>query len=551
MRFNLPRITIADLEGGKPDWNDFVEEIAFFDRETLLHNLARIGILLRNDHFASFRVQNFLCQRFVSTELAAAINLVHKQRSGPIPIIFSPQAVLCLEKLVVRHGSEDGIRLERPEEYERVGRLVLTMNAFLDAEMDLGSSPESELRSMVIRQTFFNRKPRLDWAIARYWDLYVTLPSQFRTQCDIEKAYVEATGLNIEDTFAIGFGFISAWLKIEASNVDTQSIGIDPAEYFKESKIPSFKIDASLEQLVRDTSEHQAAIPSDVRTERKWEYHFRFAQEYPLVRLKSGLLVPLDLVFLLDKITSSIFYTIVNHFSNDRQFVNAFTATYGELFEEYVRRILKEIYQAALKHVAQGSVESGDALLFENGVLYVFEFKSTRVRLEARVTGDIGAYAVSLCRIFFKAAEQTHNVITRARKGDLDAAVSFEHQNVRRYQPVFVFEDALPQDPVTWRWYSSELVKRQLLQGSDVERPLLLCPEELEMLEPILKGAMKLEDLIDSKKSDSAYVDTSVHNFLLGTMLKDGEPENIRMNEKSDRAFDRIKEILFGSATRR
>lgn len=547
MRFHRRRITIVDITGRDPDWGHFLEEIAAFDRETLLLNLARMSILLRNEDFASFGVQNFLCQCFVSQAQASQINVVRRQEGGQGVIIFSPQGVLCLEKLAIRYGREGGIRLESPEEKERLGRLVLNVNAFLDADSSAGPSRVSELTSLVIRQAFFNRRPQLAWAVARYWDLYVTLPSQFQTisRCDVGAAYVKAAGLSIEEVLAIGFGFMSTWLEIDVSNAGTTPIGVDPTTYLKDTKLPPEKINAALSQLGRDWEEHLAAIPVDVRSEGHWEYRFRFAQERPLIRLKSGLLVPLDLVFLVEKVTSNIFYTIFNHFSSDRQFVNAFTAKYGELFEEYVRRILKEIYGGALKHLIQGGAERGDALLFDDGVLYVFEMKSTRVLLPARVTGDIKEYGDSLSRTLFKAAEQTQTVVGLARGGKLDIHASLDHRDIRLYQPVFVFEDELPQDPTTWRWYSSELAQRGLLQGSDVARPVFLCCEELEMLEHVLKGGTNLGDIIASKTKDPACVDTSFRNFLLSGVFKRSELENTRMRERFREVHDRFKGILF------
>lgn len=175
----------------------------------------------------------------------------------------------------------------------------------------------------------------------------------------------------------------------------------------------------------------------------------------------------------------------------------------------------------------------------------MFECKSSRVRFDARTTGDLEKYAATLDRTIFDAARQANGTIVESRKGDLDEVARFDHSQFRRYRPIFVIEDMLPQDPLIWSWYEKEFAKRGLLQSSDVDRPLLLTCEELEVLEPLLAGGLSLSTLIERKLADPAFKDTTFLNFLL-----DGAPErkdisNASMAKTLDQLFEKMTSMHF------
>ncbi len=532
-------------------WDDFLEEIRYFECERAFEILSRMEIFLAHEGFSKPEVQNALCEDFISSDYTRRVNDLDKTQ-GWSSIIFTQQAILNLKKLFLRYGVSGGSMIESTEDKLRFGRLVLTINDYIDNKPEQNEylKEKPQLASMTIRNLLFNRRTQPRYSMPRCWDMYVALPSQVstRTTFDMAATFMQATGLSIPEFLAIGFAFLGRWIGFNVTNLWTEHLGINHGTYFANTKIPQDKIKLALDEMCATWEEHVNAIPEDIRSEPQWEYRFKFAQRKPLVKLPSGLIAPFSLDFAVEKITANIYYTILNYVSPDDRKVNDFTSHYGEIFEAYIYRTIERMYPSEVKKVYYpNNEELGDALLPLDDWFFIFEFKTSRFLYEVRVTGDLEAFRKNLEKNLLKAAEQVERVIQIVSSGDVDEKIGIDHRKIQRFQPVFVFEDEFPQDFLTWEFYESIIPTESILRDPKVaKRPLLLTCEELEVLEAIVQNGHSLKELILRKENNVTWNNTDFFNFLYDGVFKDAEVINNNLLQKYLTVQGVIKKILFG-----
>lgn len=370
MKYHFWRVGLEDLTGGSPPAFDFVKkELAAFQREDLFLGLSKINTLLSTGDPSRFDIQDFLCRSFLDSETIGKINALAKARGSDLPLVFDAQAVLNLQRLLVKHGVEGDLKLGSAAAHARLGRLLLAMNSLLDRSPDPATADENDITSMMVRNSFFNRLQRFDCALARYWELYRRLPSTFTTknQCDIVETFKRATGIEIEEMLAVGSIMALHWMGVSRENVASFAMTIDPEKYFRASNIPAETVTKALAYMVTSWDQYRASITDAFFSRPAWEYSFRYELEHPLLRLPSGGVLPIELGFLRERVTSSVYYAIVNHLSGDNALVNNFTGKYGELFEEYVVRVLRRVYGDQVRKVLVDGQERSDALLSRYG----------------------------------------------------------------------------------------------------------------------------------------------------------------------------------------
>ncbi len=205
---------------------------------------------------------------------------------------------------------------------------------------------------------------------------------------DIPKTFVDMYGLTIEDFIYIGFA-ISAYLRKTAFFNPDEIINAKVpklANYLTKEKVGRF-----LNIVTINYADFRKLTEIDQSNVHGLE-HFEFNPlvKHPIIRTtKVDFVVPVP-VLLLDRVTSGIYYDMLDEFSS-RSLLNEFTSFLGGLFEKYVGKLLTEFYDELHllpeRHYGKCS-RTVDWIILEDNSAVLIECKSSRLTKRAKTFAE-------------------------------------------------------------------------------------------------------------------------------------------------------------------
>ncbi|HUQ93439.1 MAG TPA: hypothetical protein VM120_17285, partial [Bryobacteraceae bacterium] len=208
-------------------------------------------------------------------------------------------------------------------------------------------------------------------------------------------------------------------------------------------------------------------------------------QRRPLLRLNDGRFLVLDTAFLLDKTGPGVFWTM-RDFLDRKEADRAFEFR-GVLLEAYAHWFWKEDYQGSGRytpnvHFGDGA-EAFDAVLIEDGVLIVLEYKSGALPApakhsfdEAKLVEAIGQKYVRSEKGERKGVLQLQQNIIRFLKGEELNEIGLSRSDVHTIHPMIVAVDSSLTSPLVGNHLDLKLERGVIRK---LNRRIALAPLQL------------------------------------------------------------------------
>ena len=393
----------ATLEEGYWDTLQDVPRWGALGVLALINNILVVGGL-------DSQVHRILNQRFLSDELKAKVAEYKLEQSPPparraVPVVFNRLGCLLLMRHLILYGPDLGGNIDAP--VENVGELALFANEF--AQRDTlptalgGSGSELPLQFVPI------------WDIYNPGDLAYALPRMFTVLTEIlpgpdsevrkltaklgmDPSSLTISGIGLVDLISVVFGLYALGNKVR--EVGKDAVLFDYKRAFEKAPAILPAAETFLSERSLTLAEFKARFEAEIPGSRKAfsneikERSFLASgldtlRKFPLLKLDDNRTLILDLQFLVNLVTSGVYWTIFDNLPRSRR--ETFQQLWGRLLELYATDLLQEFYPAVSGLLKADVVYRGgqiDALLdFANNVI-VFEVKSSLLSEAAKRLGN-------------------------------------------------------------------------------------------------------------------------------------------------------------------
>lgn len=227
--------------------------------------------------------------------------------------------------------------------------------------------------------------------LTRAWSIFVDTPpyvSLDRLKIDIFKEYQELNGFGIKEAIALGFS-VSAlllgkgrrWFHIEQFQVGKMIEGKEWLNRFVSRFSVRIEDFASAQENMDKRWKCTAPISGP-----------NYLWLRPLVVLPDNRIVCPNLDLLGMAIADSVYWDLFDIFiERSKSATNAFTGSYGHIFEQYIGRLLSGRFTSILsEHQLKQRAEDSapDWVIVHDGIAIVLECKSRRPKIKTKFTGD-------------------------------------------------------------------------------------------------------------------------------------------------------------------
>ena len=524
-------VTLRELRGRPATLAEIAATLRKIGVYEALQALSRIVLLLENHDWSNRELQIALVRGLIPEEYSRSAAQI--LNTDPYRFVFFEQQILSLMQLAVLYCPETGdTRLEgnRTLFDQFVVNCVLGITDILEStylrsarrRSTAGVGEVSEpLSSAMLRNAFFNYRDQFTHMLARFWDLYLELPTQLAQSSnyvDVETAFAQAVGVSLREYLAIGFGIAGHFMQASAKvgERDVHKFVIDPEAYFSTTSVGGATLERCLLHLSSDLASYRRSLRAELRRTKELHFSYITMKQAPLLRFPNGACIPLSLRFLHERITLGVYWLINDSLPPAPR--SRFQTFFGELFQEHVERAFKRAFPPSphltkRAHFAveygsrKESKEASDVILIYGETAAFVEVKAARLRMEdSGIRGDVAAFREDLETKVVGAANQIDRVVRDFVAGEFSLE-GFKPDDMHRAVPIVVTFGYVPQNPSTWREIQLMLDHRGLLQGPLFAPLQLINAEELEMLAGYLLsgGELGLLEILDDRASDPYY----------------------------------------------
>lgn len=323
----------------------------------------------------------------------------------------------------------------------------------------------------------------------------------------------EATGLEIEDILALGFGLIAHAMNWNPGEVHSlrpdMGSGMDPAD------IELFH------KLVTDDMDGLAARFKG----REGAFDYLPIQTTPVLRHEGGLLV-LDLPYLWERVTSGL-YWLVHDYERDHHGDKArdvWTHVYGEMVELMAEDEIKtmapiifgdaggETFFTEEDFKSAYGADLVDVSIHLGSAVVLFEIVSGQLTVDTRVHGKIDGLKKDIDKLVMKKVRQLSRAADELR-ADEQKLTGFPPTPDLRVIPVVVVGGGFPNQPFITQ-YVNECIREEGLLKSVTTPLAIISLQELELLEGMAEQGLNVADVIVDWKG-SQVRDRGLKNFII------------------------------------
>lgn len=532
-----------------------------FNYEAILIALARINLLLQRTD-APFQcertLQNNFCSDFLRNEI--------ERRRLTDHIIFHREATLRLLSESVRVADPNSTRLPdvADEPRRELTRCYLIANVrpnseFPDISGDLTEPQRKELLAEMIANFEYavNHSPwhYIKKTIVRSED-YLTRLQRISTTFDVNRTFYQATGLTLTDyqnlifsVFLVTRSFTAAEiLEGKALFVGTKSSAILSALYDEMLQHTCITID----ELVH-RAETTPSLPNE----------FRLWRKYPLVKLKGNQIMCIDLVFLLDKLETGVFWIIRDYLENEKEGKGEeIIGLRGRVFEDYAASIVERGINAQTtsrletciirpKYTQKQRAECVDIAVCGDDTLILLECKAPVLSAETKFSRDFSQFYKGIKTSVIKGTKQLWTAIQFLSHKDEEKRYKvkgIDISKVKKIYPILLLPDRLFSLIFMNRFLNSEF--QRFIKRNDLKKEMRIMPltvltiEDLEDLEPYLCDTPLHAHLNTWITQVFEHNESLSFSQYLRALMADDMRLNSYMNLQHERIFADLKEYF-------
>ncbi len=498
---------------GFPDSEEHLTGILqSFSFESVLKALAGINLLLQTCE-DSFAAESVLQRDFCSRYLRAQIDW--KGLTGGL--VFGRQSTLYLLSESVRVSDPLSTRVPDTsiDARNELSRCYLIANKFLVKEP---SSCETDLEEKVRKELLVALIQTMEYAIYsspnyRIRNLmvrtakFLLLLQKQSLQFDINEVFSVATGLTLKDYQYLIYGILRVCLSFSADKI------LSGEDLLVDTKL-SPTLTSLYEKLLAQESIPIGELKNKAKKYSGLNNEFRLWREYPLIKIDENHVICIDIVFLLEKLQTGVFWTILKQLNKiEKSKGDNFIASWGEVFARYTSSILKngidaqtpsiEKYIISPKYVQKEESECTDFAICGDDTLILLECKAAVLRADTKFSGKFDKFYAELKEKIIigndtegaKGVKQLCNAIkslTHLDETKRQRVEEIDISKVKKIYPVLVLSDRIF-SVLCMNWLLNskfqEMMDSVNLMGHVKIMPLtVLTIEDIELLEPYLSN---------------------------------------------------------------
>lgn len=499
-------IKYSDLFQTAPDPIAYFEELRRSVGDIPLNIFATVnGYFSRED--AGIKAQGSLVRELVSGIVRDMIGRFRQNLDIRDAVIFTrPSGLLNLKLLLA---------VSRPgEEYlaTTVGMLALHANDYTDIALPEADAIRFAVENLPIWELHNPRDvPDL---LARYY--FITqrmygederIVSLFQSEFDKHPTSILIDGLTFGDYFALLFSIHAAATSAgEASKTSILNLeehlrvfGLskDQADEFFAGRVAAEDSFAAHFGRLDTANDFAEAIrrPS-------WALDFSYFRERPLLRLRDGRVVVLDLQFLIENTSVGLFWNVFRRTSKSGQ--RLLLSYWGNIFEQYIQRQMQAHPPVSGTYLFNESIHGSevDALLVDGNYAFVFEIKGGMLRHDGKCSRDVATVRQAIDRKHVANDKgDPKGVMQLVERCTAIAQHGIEEQAFKRVYPILVVEDPALQTPGV-NTYLARRLRSLTRDPAKIEPLTVITADELELMLPYVAAHdITWQELIDARHS--------------------------------------------------
>ena len=551
-------VTAEEVLGQRGDENKAIELCqSIFWKDCILF-VSRVGALLEKHGSEDTELQIKLSEQvFTGSKRNRVIKLLESPSRTVKRSLFNSWQLLMIAKTALLFGSDDvEDNLGSPSRLEALGDCFLVVNDLIG----LGSGRESyeddtHTSEALIRNGSFFAREEAGNLLPRYYELFLVLPKREDMKespqyMDIETVFRSATGFGLNLFLAVGFGIYSFYAP--ARDLHANKFVLNSSTFFNKTLVPDEIANRLLDyiSISRDQFKEQHRTKYGKGNLGNY-FDFTCFRQTPLVSLDDGIFVPVDTRFLVERITSGIYWDIFDSLSGNEK--DRFASYFGILFQKYLEELFHRAYPESKTtanrlfcDVRYDGERSSDVMLFYGEEAIFIEVVVGRLRMEETIiTGDLDAFKEDVNTKIVDAAKQIDRVIRDFTTGKLPLP-DWSPADIKRYYPVVVTVSPLPVFLRTYNEVRGMVANAGYLTSTNIAEIEIINVGELEMIESLLEAGHTLVRILESKIQDEFYRNIPLWHYLYatitdGTLRKGGS----HLRTQREALFEKIRPLLF------
>jgi len=402
-------------------------------------------------------------------------------------------------------------------------------------------------QSFLIRTAYqqFYLQRKINYLIPRALFLFEEIPSKISDpNFEVDKEIKDIYNLSVKEVIMIGFTIFA-----------TTKRGYFYPDYlinFNDKDLKKFITKETLGNLIdrlsADYPKLREAFNYYKGEEELDPFGFNALRMYPIVKTEvAGLVVPVPR-FLLERITTGLYYSLMDKYKNYSS--NIFMEFFGkEIFERYVGLLLEQEYKINKLLFKEWSYRKGrnecltsDWIVVKDNKAILIECKTSGISMEAKSYAELEKIKDDLKLRVVKAIEQMVSLVNDVKRKckDLERLYS-----IKKFYYVIVTYDKIY---LSSSFIIKDMIKKELIQKGIKKIPKyeVLSIDELEDLIPYLKD-FNLDFLLDNKFRNKKWAQYDFNEFMYYFLTEnslDIKKENEMLRNKSDKFFEGISPRL-------
>lgn len=529
-------ISLYDLGQSKPSSKELVELVKQFNYEACAAFLARLNVCLSlamasSDDRVVVEAHKKLTSNVLSPSRLQEIVGAFGDKLYQSAILLNRAQLLSGIKLLALYARrEGGNTLETEAERHQVGELALAINSFYGPDTGEPNQPAGDVFVQLMASAELNNpEPILNGLVRIRCLLGPVLEDYLKSlkgqvpPPPFERIFTLLNGLNFRD-----FLDITLYLFVEHSQMLDELMSTDQMAYIDVTlpkRYVSGKNMANWAQPMAASLDDLQSLVRGSEADTAFFFDMTVFRQFPLWRSGNYKYFLIDPMFLAERLSSYGFYwTVVNGLVDDHLRYQ-FQCLWGELIQEYVRRLLAESFptepQSFLRRpiYADDSSEVFDCAIFLGDGLIPIEIKGSVLPISQKYAAKAEPFYQALSSKFGSGPKAAVEQLLR----NIEHILSAEHPReslqipsgrIRRILPIVVVHERIFRFGRLAKTLATEfttgltqLKVRPPLESLEIYPFQLLTVEELEGLQPYIQERdFDIFDCVRSKaKEDPDY----------------------------------------------
>lgn len=497
--YNSPALSLAKIK----------ELCTRLEKSSYLELLCKINIALWR-HSKDTNLQIGLANLLFSKNDAQKVIEQAKSRKA---FIFYRQQVLYLIKIILLSKTVVGEKLKHDDTHEEIlGKILLSLNDYTEPigkyiNILLKKNEAESLRQSFSRNWYFIHSGEFFNKIARSLTLWSKIPKTARGknllkefELNPQKEFYEETGLDILDFIGFAMTTLVPYLNINIETAESKDFFINKEKFFSKSKISDIEKRKLFNQLILDKDRFSELYENFVEELLDGidihEYNFLPLEDKPLLEIYDNLLIPIDPIYLTNKVTEGVYWILLNRFGKQGEFRKGkgreLSKYYGYLIQEYVHQILINICDDVFE-IPPTTEKTADFIGITNykDKLYLIVIDSKKIALSYKtiILSDKKSTLEDLERIFGSKSGfvQIYETIRNLRLKEVKI-FNINIEDIDVIFPVLITDREIYEGPFSRLLYENEFLNKHKEGLLYTPRPIISDPsfinlDELEIIE--------------------------------------------------------------------